>query len=58
MSLYFHSASYLKYLQKKKRRLQLYHMWEGKELAYNNNTTQEQLREILQTTSFKITASI
>lgn len=33
-------------------------MWEGKELAYNNNTTQEQLREILQTTSFKITASI
>lgn len=33
-------------------------MWEGKEVVYNNNTTQEQLREILQITLFKIAASI
>lgn len=33
-------------------------MWEGKELVYNNNTTQEQLRKYYKPLSlFKIAAS-
>lgn len=52
MSLYFYIASYLKVSQKKTlKQGQPHRMQGGKELIYDNDTTQE-LRKILQTTFF------